>query len=132
MLKTSMEDMKTRKRVQSGRLKRAGGRRSSEPAPTSKRPRRQPVKATEQQHSSRQLTTENIPELVKVVVEAMPSQPVSASRLQGLSHRHQGGASRSRKIQRISRRGTEMRINWILVSTLSMVTAFFAVNITCY
>ena len=79
VLKTATEDMKTRKRVQSGRLKRAGGRRSSEPAPTSKRPRRQPVKATEQQRSSRQLTTEDIPELVKAVVEAMPSQPASAS-----------------------------------------------------
>ena len=81
-LKTATEDMKTRKSnsgVQSGRRKRAGGKRSSEPAPTSKRPRRHPVEATEQQRSSRPLTTEDIPELVKAVVEAMPSQPALAS-----------------------------------------------------
>ena len=72
--------MKTRKSnsgVQSGHRKRAGGKRSSEPAP--KHPRRHPVEATEQQRSSRPLTTEDIPELVKAVVEAMPSQPASAS-----------------------------------------------------
>ena len=38
--------------VQSGCRKRAGGKRSSESAPVSKRLRRQPVEATEQQHSS--------------------------------------------------------------------------------
>ena len=81
-LKAATEDMKTRKSnsgVQSGRRKRAGRKRSSEPAPTSKHPRRHPVEATEQQCSSRPLTTEDIPELVKAVVEAMPSQPASAS-----------------------------------------------------
>ena len=47
-LKTATEDMKTRKGnsgVQSGRRKRAGGKRSSEPAPTSKCPRRHPIEA---------------------------------------------------------------------------------------
>ena len=68
VLKTATEDMKTRKSnsgVQSGCRKRASGKCSYEPAPTSKRPRRQPVKATEQQHSSRPLTTEDIPELAR-------------------------------------------------------------------
>ena len=82
VLKTATEDMKTRKSnsgVQSEHRKRAGGKRSSEVAPASKRPRRQPVEAIEQQRSSHPLTTEDIPELVKAVVEAMPSQPALAS-----------------------------------------------------